>query len=83
MANIKKDLLCKTETGKLFEVKNIPSGMFEFFIHKRRTFKDGTSNWAIGVSPSADPDKGFTFEMLKGTEAEAEKRLDEIIKSYK
>ncbi len=77
-----KTELIHNDSGYLYRIQNIPSKMFEFFIHKRRTFKDGTCNWAIGVSPAADTSKGYTFEYFKGTEEEAKQRLDEIIKEY-
>lgn len=78
-----KTELAKTPNGVVYEVKDIPDNMFEFFIHKKRTFKDGTSDWAIGVSPTADNSKGYTFEMLRGTEQEAADRLDEIVEGYR
>ena len=75
--------LAKTPNGVVYEVKDIPGNMFEFFIHKKRTFKDGTSNWAIGVSPTADSSKGYTFETFRGTEQKAADRLDEIVEGYR
>lgn len=78
-----KTELAKTLNGVVYEVKDIPDNMFEFFIHKKRTFKDGASNWAIGVSPTADSSKGYTLEVLRGTEQEASDRLDEIVEGYR
>ena len=75
-------IIVHNKCGRIYTLDNIPPSMFEFFIHKKREFKDGTCNWAIGVSPTADTDKGFVFETIRGTEDEAVKRFEEIIKSY-
>lgn len=83
MTEINKKIITKTNDGIVYNVADIPSSMFEFFIHKRRTFKDGTCNWAIGVSPTADTSKGFTFETFRGTETDATQRFDDIIRNYK
>lgn len=79
MSDVKKEILEENENGMVCNIENIPSGMFEFFIHKRRDFKDGTGSWAIGVSPRADGFKSFIFDTIRGTRKDAEARLDEII----
>ncbi len=79
MDDIKKEILEENERGMVCNIENIPSRMFEFFIDKRREFKDGTCSWAIGVSPRADAFKSFIFDTVRGTREDAEARLDEII----
>ena len=78
-----KTVLADTECGVVYELEEIPSKMFEFFIRKQREFKDGTCNWAIGVSPTVDTSKGFTFEHYRGTKEQAINRFNEIVKYYK
>ena len=80
MDDIKKEILKENEIGMVCNIENIPSRMFEFFIHKRREFKDGTCSWAIGVSPRADVYESFIFDTIRGTREDAEARLDEIIR---
>ena len=80
---VKKEILIENEDGMVCNIENIPSGMFEFFIHKRRKFKDGTYSWAIGVSPRADDFRSFVFDIIRGTRKDAEARLDEIIREEK
>ena len=80
----KVKVILKTEVGKIYRVKNIPSSMFEFFIHKRGEYKDGTGRYALGVSVRhvLTAQDSITFEIIRGTEAEAEARLIELINLY-
>lgn len=83
MANkIKTKTLAENDCGVVLQLDKIPSNMFEFFLHKKRTFKDGTSQWNIGVSPSANTDKGFVFESIRGTKEDAMKTFNAIVNSY-
>ena len=80
MDDIKKNIVEEYADGTIYNIENIPSGMFEFFIEKRREFKDGTCSWAIGVSPRINSWKGFVFKTIRGTREDAEARLDKIIR---
>lgn len=80
---MQKTLLRESPNGMVFKIDKIPSGMFEFFIVKRREFKDGTKSYDIGVSPTDDDSKGFTFDRIRGHRSDAIKRLDQILKEHK
>lgn len=79
---MKKTILTENPKGTIFRVEKIPNSMFEFFILQKREFKDGTKSYAIGVSPTADTTKGFTFTTIRGHRSDAIEELDKIIKSY-
>ena len=79
---MKRTLLRESANGMVYKVDKIPSGMFEFFIVEKREFKDGTKSYDIGVSPTDDDSKGFTFKRIRGHKSDAIKELDKILKSY-
>ena len=79
---MKKTILVESPKGVVLRVEKIPSSMFEFFILQKREFKDGTKSYAIGVSPTANTNKGFTFKTIRGHRSDAIKELDNIIRSY-
>ncbi len=79
---MKKTEIFRGNAGVIYRLGKIPPAMFEFFLHKRREYKDGTAQWNVGVSPTEDPDKGFVFIRLRGTEEDAQKNLEAIIKHY-
>lgn len=79
MNKVKKAVLRESADGVVYEYENIPSGMFEFYILQRRTYKDGTKNFDIGVSPVSDTSKGFILDRIRGTREDAETLLDKIM----
>ena len=74
--------LVHNKNGIIYRLENVPPKMFEFFLHKRRTYKDGTSQWNIGVSPSEAPDKGYVFSSIRGNEDDAKKEFEKIISNF-
>ena len=78
-----KVLYHNDQTGTVFRLNNIPPKMFEFFLHKKRTFKDGTSQWNIGISPADNPAKGHTLCTVRGSEEDAWREFDRIVNHYK
>ncbi len=74
--------LVHNKNGSVYRLGNIPPAMFEFFLHKKRTYKDGTSQWNIGVSPSEAYDKGYVFSSIRGSEDDAKKEFEHILFKY-
>ena len=81
MDDVKKTLIGKYAYNEEYNVEDIPSGLFKFFIYEARSFKDGTSNWNIGVNSHRNHSSKFiTLETIRGTREDARNRLDEIIR---
>ena len=74
--------LVHSENGFIYRLENIPPKMFEFFLHKKKTYKDGTFQWNIGVSPSEAPDKGYVFSSIRGSEDDAKREFKQICSKY-
>ncbi len=73
-----KYLLYSNEHGKMYHVDRIPSKLVEFYILKKRSFKDGTSNWEIGLTNDYN-NKDFSLTTIRGTLEDAEREFDELL----
>lgn len=80
--SLRKRILVNNSNGIIYRVKKVPSNMFEFFIHKRKEYKDGTASYCIGVSPAWDTDKSFVIDTVRGTLNDAKKVLDNFLIEY-
>lgn len=76
-----KILLQESDHGVIYRYDKISNTMFNFYILKRRTYKDGTHQFNICVELAADTNKYFVIESIRGKKSDAVKRLDEIIKN--
>jgi len=78
-----KNLIGESKAGVIYHLKEIPTSMFEFFIHKRKEFKNGTASYCIGVSPTfGNKYNSFIIETVHGTLEDAKKKLDEFLEKY-
>jgi len=80
-SKIMKTILCESDNGVIYRVEKIPNTMFNFYILKRRRFKDGTHQYNICVELAGDTTKYWVLDSIRGHESDAVKRLDEIIKN--
>lgn len=77
---MRKTVLQENENGAMYRLDKIPNTMFNFYILKGRSYKDGTSSYKICVELNADHNKHFTIDTIRGTKNAAVNRLDEIIR---
>ena len=66
----------------IFRSNYIPDELFNFYVQRRRVFRNGSQLWAICVEVNGDPSRRLTIEQIKGTKEKAINRLKEIL-SYK
>ena len=65
--------------GDIFKVLNIPNTLFNFYILKRKVYKDGTNQWNICCELANDNSKYIILDIIRGTREDAYKRLKEIL----
>ena len=79
---MKKTKLNENDCGVIYRFDKIPNSMFNFYIIKRRTFKDGTHSWNLCVEYASNPSKFMVLQSgFRGKRADAIKRLEELIKN--
>ena len=78
---MKKTVLQESDAGIIYRVEKIPNTMFNFYILKKRKFKDRTHQYNICVELAADTSKYWVLATIRGHKSDAIKRLDEIIKN--
>lgn len=78
---MKKTILQESDSGIIYRVEKIPNTMFNFYILKKRRFKDRTHQYNICVELAANPSKYWVLDTIRGHKSDAIKRLDEIIKN--
>lgn len=79
---MKKTVLQESDAGIIYRVDKIPNTMFNFYILKKRRYKDGTHQYNICVELAADYiNKYWILDTIRGKKSDAIKRLDEIIKN--
>ena len=76
-----KEILRESDAGIVYHINKIPASMFNFYILKKRTFKDHTHKYLIGVELAANPNKYFIIDSIRGHKSDAVKRLEEIIRN--
>lgn len=67
------------DNGDIFTVLNIPNTLFNFYILKRKAYKDGTNQWNICCELANNHSKYMTLDIIRGTREDAYKRLKEIL----
>lgn len=78
---MKKTILQESDSGIIYRVEKIPNTMFNFYILKKRRFKDRTHQYNICVELATNPSKYWVLDTIRGHKSDAIKRLDEIIKN--
>lgn len=88
-------ILTENENGTIFRYKKIPHNMFNFYILRKKDYRDGTSLWHLCVEIAAAPagqsspsctktaSNYIKLESCKGTKEMAKSKLEEIIEEYK
>ena len=76
---MQKTVLQESDEGIVFRIKNIPSGMFEFYILKKRTFKDKTHLYNIYVGLHGNSRRSILLGKIRGKRADAIKKMEQII----
>ena len=71
--------LTENEHGVIFRADSIPNDLFDFYILRRRDYKNGTSQWNICCELKND-DQYMVIERIKGTREDAIRKLEEILK---
>lgn len=74
-----KTVLMENGQGVIFHVDPVPSNVFNFYLLKKRQFKDGTYTWKVCVELAADTDRYMVLDTVRGTRQDAEDRLDQIL----
>ena len=72
--------IIENELGVVFHSDSVPNDLFNFYILRRRSYKDGTYQWNICCELKEDSDKYMVIESIKGTREIAIQRLKEILK---
>ena len=75
--------LTGNEHGAIFRADSIPNDLFNFYILRRRDYKNGTSQWNICCELSSNTSKYMIIEVIKGTKENAIQRLNELLKGGK
>lgn len=79
---MQKTILQESEQGVIYRYNKVPNDMFNFYILKKQTFKDGTHKWHLCVElAAAQGDKYIVIDSIRGKKGDAIKRLDELIKN--
>lgn len=80
---MKKTIIQESNEGVIYRFDKIPNTLLNFYILKRRKFKDGTHLWDIGAELTVDTKKCMKLDSIRGHKADAVKRLEEIVKIIK
>lgn len=78
---MKKTVIRESTDGAIYRIEKIPASMFNFYIEKKRRYKDKSHLYYIGVELAADPTKCWTLDKIRGHKVDAVKRLEEIIRN--
>ena len=78
---MKKTILQESDAGIIYRIDKIPSSMFNFYVLRKKQFKDGTYQYNICVELATDPSKYWVLDKIRGYKQDAVKHLDEIIKN--
>ena len=78
---MKKTILQESDSGIVYRIDKIPSSMFNFYILKKRRFKDKTHQYNICVELASDSSKCWTLDVIRGHKSDAVNRLEEIIRN--
>lgn len=70
----------ENELGVVFHSDSVPNDLFNFYILRRRSYKDGTYQWNICCELKENDDEYMVIERVKGTREVAIQRLKEILK---
>ena len=73
------DVLRENDAGVVFRAHAVSNLLFNFYILKRRTFKDGTCQWNICTEFARDMDKYMVLDIIRGDRAAAVARLNELL----
>lgn len=79
----KKMLIHSNSYGRIYKVDKIPTNLFDFYILKKRTYRDGTCQYEIGVSEDTtgllSGTKDRVLDSIRGSLEDAERRLNELL----
>ena len=79
---MKKTVLQESDNGIIFRFDKIPNTMFNFYILKKKTYKDKTHLYALCVELASAPgQKYMTLDTIRGHKTDAIKKLEEIIRN--
>lgn len=78
---MKKTVIRESTDGVVYRIEKIPSSMFNFYILKKRRFKDGTHQYNICVELASNNAKYWILDTIRGHKADAVKRLEDIIRN--
>ena len=79
---MKKTVLQESDNGIIFRFDKIPKTMFNFYILKKKTYKDKTHLYDICVELASCPtQKYIVIDKIRGHKSDAIKKLEEIIKN--
>jgi len=89
-----RTVLTENDNGVIYRYNKVPSNMFNFYLLRRRAYKNGKSLWHLCVEVAAPPagknapecinteSNYIKLQSFRGTKTEAAKQLDNIIKEY-
>lgn len=89
-----KTVLVENDNGVIYRYDKVPNGMFNFYLLKRKAYKNGKTLWHLCVEIAKPPagkqgpeclttsSNYIKLQSFRGTKSEAEKQLDMIIKEY-
>lgn len=77
-----KNIIYDNEFGCVFNIDHIPNSMFNFYVVKKRAYKDGSFQWNLCVENSLDNNKYFVLDRVRGSKQYAISCLEKIIHQY-
>ena len=74
-----KKIVADNDCGQIFIAGNIPNTMFNFYVLKRKVYKNGSSLWNLCVEYNKNKKKYMVLDSVKGSKEYAIAYLENLI----